>query len=118
MTGPTRYGSGAGYRRWGARGVRSRPRDAYAEPVPEHRRPTIADVAAAAGVSRTTVSHALSGAGKVNAETRALVQRVAIEVGYRPSPRARALRGGRSNVLGVVSSMSRSVAGGPARLGF
>jgi DNA-binding LacI/PurR family transcriptional regulator len=86
--------------------------------VPEHRRPTIADVAAAAGVSRTTVSHALSGAGKVNADTRALVQRVAIEVGYRPSPRARALRGGRSNVLGVVSSMSRSVAGGPARLGF
>ena len=91
---------------------------AYAEPVPEHRRPTIADVAAAAGVSRTTVSHALSGAGKVNAETRALVQRVAVEVGYRPSPRARALRGGRSNVLGVVSSMSQSVAGGPARLGF
>ena len=102
----------------GTRGARSRPRGAYADPVPEHRRPTIADVAAAAGVSRTTVSHALSGAGKVNADTRALVQRVAIEVGYRPSPRARALRGGRSNVLGVVSSMSRSVAGGPARLGF
>lgn len=91
---------------------------AYAEPVPEHRRPTIADVAAAAGVSRTTVSHALSGAGKVNPETRALVRRVAVEVGYRPSPRARALRGGRSHVLGVVSSMSQSVAGGPARLGF
>lgn len=64
------------------------------------------------------MSHALSGAGKVNPQTRDLVRRVAAEVGYRPSARARALRGGRSNVLGVVSSMSQSVAGGPARLGF
>lgn len=82
------------------------------------RRPTIAEVAAAAGVSRTTVSHALNGIGKVSPRTRALVQQIAAEVGYRPSPRAKALRGGRSNVLGVASSMSSAIAGGPARLGF
>lgn len=81
-------------------------------------RPTISDVARAAGVSPTTVSHALRGLGKVNADTRDHVRRVAEEVGYRPSPRARALRGGRSFVLGVVSSMTPAVAGGPARLGF
>lgn len=81
-------------------------------------RPTIADVARAAGVSPTTVSHALRGLGKVNPETRNHVRLVAEQVGYRASPRARALRGGRSYVLGVVSSMTQSVAGGPARLGF
>lgn len=85
---------------------------------PDRRRPTIADVATAAGVSRTTVSHALRGLGKVNPETRRHVRAVAEQVGYRASPRARALRGGRSFVLGVVSSMTQSVAGGPARLGF
>lgn len=81
-------------------------------------RPTIADVATAAGVSRTTVSHALSGLGKVSPDTRKRVRLAAEQVGYRPSPRAKALRGGRSFVLGVVSSMTQSVAGGPARLGF
>lgn len=81
-------------------------------------RPTIADVAAAAGVSRTTVSHALNGLGKVNPQTRQHVREVAERIGYRPSARAKALRGGRSHVLGVVSSMSAAVAGGPARLGF
>ena len=81
-------------------------------------RPTIADVARAAGVSPTTVSHALRGLGKVKPETRSHVRRVAADIGYRASPRARALRGGRSYVLGVVSSMTQSVAGGPAGLGF
>lgn len=61
-------------------------------------RPTLADVAAGAGVSRTTVSHALIGLGKVNPQTRKLVERIVGEIGYRPSARAKALRGGRSNV--------------------
>ncbi len=64
------------------------------------------------------MSHALNGLGKVNPQTRKLVERIAGEIGYRPSARAKALRGGRSNVLGVVSSMSSAIAGGPARLGF
>lgn len=46
-------------------------------------RPTIADVAREAGVSRTTVSHALNGIGKVDPRTRERVERVAAELGYR-----------------------------------
>ena len=38
-------------------------------------RPTIADVAKAAGVSNTTVSHALTGQGRINEETRQRVSR-------------------------------------------
>ena len=41
--------------------------------------------ARAAGVSTTTVSHALSGKGRLPEETRARVRRIAEEMGYRPS---------------------------------
>lgn len=85
---------------------------------PAGRRPTIADVAAAAGVSRTTVSHALSGSGRVDPQTRQRVREAAASVNYRPSARARALRSGRSNVLAVASSMHPAVAGESAHLGF
>lgn len=60
-------------------------------------------VAEAAGVSVTTVSHALSGRGKVSGETRIRVQRVATELGYAPNRIARALRSSRSSLIGFVS---------------
>lgn len=60
-------------------------------------------VAARAGVSITTVSHALSGRGQVSATTREKVRRVADELGYRPDPLARAMRSDRRAVLGFVS---------------
>lgn len=60
-------------------------------------------VAEAAGVSVTTVSHALSGRGKVSGETRIRVQQVAAELGYSPNRIARALRSSRSNLIGFVS---------------
>ena len=63
----------------------------------------IVDVAAAAGVSVTTVSHALNGRGQVNAATRERVQRVAIELGYAPNRIATALRNRRSGIIGFVS---------------
>ncbi|TDD85404.1 LacI family DNA-binding transcriptional regulator [Saccharopolyspora karakumensis] len=84
----------------------------------EGMRPTIADVARAAGVSRTTVSHALNGLGKVDPRTRERVAQVAAELGYRPSLRAQRLRRGESRTIGLVSSMPVAVAGGPSRLGF
>lgn len=82
------------------------------------RQVTIAHVARVSGVSRTTVSDAISGAGRVDAQTRERVRRVAEELGYRPSLRAQRLRRGQSRTIGLVSSMPYAVAAGPARLGF
>ena len=50
-------------------------------------RPTISDVAREAGVSRTTVSHALRGMGQVESGTRQRVIDAAAKLGYRPSVR-------------------------------
>ncbi|TAM68194.1 MAG: LacI family DNA-binding transcriptional regulator [Microbacteriaceae bacterium] len=63
----------------------------------------ISDVAKAAGVSVTTVSHALSGQGNLSAKTRERVQRVATDLGYAPNRIASALRLQRTGVIGLVS---------------
>lgn len=63
----------------------------------------IEDVAKAASVSITTVSHALSGKGQVAAATRQRVTDVARELGYAPNRHASALRGRRTQILGFVS---------------
>ncbi|PZF84864.1 LacI family DNA-binding transcriptional regulator [Jiangella anatolica] len=46
---------------------------------------TIEDVAAAAGVSRQTVTRAMNGLPEISRRTRELVLRTAAELGYRPS---------------------------------
>ncbi|WP_181180656.1 LacI family DNA-binding transcriptional regulator [Mesorhizobium sp. B2-4-6] len=56
------------------------------------KRTTIRDVAAAAGVSVTTVSDALSGKGRLPEETRKKVQAAAEKLSYRPSAIALGLR--------------------------
>jgi DNA-binding LacI/PurR family transcriptional regulator len=66
----------------------------------------IRDVAAAAGVSVTTVSHALNGKGRLPPETRERVRGVADRLGYRPNPAARGLAGGRTGLLGLVVSQA------------
>jgi DNA-binding LacI/PurR family transcriptional regulator len=68
------------------------------------RRVGIRDVAAAAGVSATTVSHALNGKGRLPEETRDRVRRVAEELGYRPNATARNLAGGKTGLLAIVVS--------------
>ncbi|TDP90848.1 LacI family transcriptional regulator [Leucobacter luti] len=65
-------------------------------------RPTIKDVAKAAGVSPTTVSHALNGKGVVATETVARIEQVASDIGYRPSAIARGLQNSRLNLLALV----------------
>jgi DNA-binding LacI/PurR family transcriptional regulator len=65
----------------------------------------IKDVARAAGVSITTVSHALSGKGRLPEETRARVQQVATELGYTPNVVARSLAGGRTGLLATYVSL-------------
>jgi len=63
----------------------------------------IRDVAAAAGVSVTTVSHSLSGGGVLNDKTRARVKLIAQELGYAPNRLASGLRNQRSQTIGFVS---------------
>lgn len=65
-------------------------------------RVTIRDVAREAGVSVTTVSHALNGKGAPSEETRRRVLAVAERLAYRAHPMARGLRSGRTGVLGLV----------------
>jgi DNA-binding LacI/PurR family transcriptional regulator len=61
-------------------------------------------VAEAAGVSITTVSHALNGKGRLSEETRRHVREVADRLGYQPSVMARALAGGRTGMLAMLVS--------------
>ncbi|MET7639139.1 LacI family DNA-binding transcriptional regulator [Streptomyces sp. NPDC005438] len=62
----------------------------------------IRDVAAAAGVSITTVSDALNGKGRLPEATRTHVREVAERLGYRPSAAARTLRTGKSGLIGLT----------------
>lgn len=66
------------------------------------RRSTIRDVAERAGVSISTVSHALSGRRAISATTRARVAQAAADLDYGPNPSARSLRTGRSGMVGLI----------------
>src|SRR2546430_17725025 len=96
-------------------------------------RPTMRDVAAAAGVSLMTVSRVVNGEGGVAAETAARVERAVAELGYQRNDIARHLRQKNrvSRTIGLVvddlanpfySIMARAVEdeayrrGDPARL--
>src|SRR3954467_8080213 len=63
--------------------------------------PTIGDVAKAAGVSRSTVSYALTGKRSISEETRARIQAAIEQPGFPPHAGARALATSRTNVLGL-----------------
>jgi DNA-binding LacI/PurR family transcriptional regulator len=61
----------------------------------------IGEIARRAGVSRSTVSYALSGKRNVSEETRARIQHVIDELDYRPNAAARALKEGRTRTIGL-----------------
>ena len=66
------------------------------------KRPTSSDVAAAAGVSRATVSYVLNGADakhRITPATRDRVLEVAARIGYEPNAVALALRAGRTEIV-------------------
>jgi DNA-binding LacI/PurR family transcriptional regulator len=71
----------------------------------QKRRISIKDVAREAGVSVTTVSHALNDKGRLNPQTRLHVREVAHRLGYRPNPAARSLVSGRTGLIAVVASL-------------
>jgi DNA-binding LacI/PurR family transcriptional regulator len=66
------------------------------------KRPTLADVAAAAHVSTAQVSRVVNGAAGVSPQTREYVRRVIVQLGYRPDPVARALAFGHGSVVELV----------------
>ncbi|MCX7626363.1 MAG: LacI family transcriptional regulator [Candidatus Sumerlaeaceae bacterium] len=66
------------------------------------KRYTIRDIAAMAGVSRSTVSLALNDSPKINPKTKAKVMEIIERVGYRPSAIARSLVRQRAGVICVI----------------
>jgi DNA-binding LacI/PurR family transcriptional regulator len=79
---------------------------------PKRRRVTIRDVAAAAGVSISTVSRALRGYADVSPATRERVAGVAAQLGYAPDPAGQTLKLGRTHTVAVLVSGNH----GPALL--
>ena len=73
-----------------------------------HRRPTMADVAARAGVSRTLVSLIFSDKPGASQETRDRVLAAADELTYQPDRAAQLLARGRSRTLGVLTDVKQT----------
>lgn len=66
-------------------------------------KPTIKDVARAAGVSVATVSRVVNGTGSVSPEAREAVGRALAATAYTASPIARSLAGGRTGLVGLCA---------------
>ncbi|MFI1965076.1 LacI family DNA-binding transcriptional regulator [Streptomyces pathocidini] len=75
------------------------------------RRPTIADVAKLAGVSRSAVSFALNDRPGLAQETRRRILAAAAELGWRPSRPAQALSRGKAGALGLVLARETDLIG-------
>lgn len=69
------------------------------------RRPTLADVAALSGMSKTAVSMILNDrpGSRLSADAARRVRAAAEELGYRPNPAAQSLRLGKTKTLGFIS---------------
>jgi DNA-binding LacI/PurR family transcriptional regulator len=77
--------------------------------TPDHSRITIVDLARMAGVSPSTVSRALSGAGNLTAETRTRIEELARKTGYVANHGARMMRSRRSSqILLIVPNIAAS----------
>ncbi|MFK0004512.1 LacI family DNA-binding transcriptional regulator [Paenarthrobacter sp. NPDC090522] len=72
------------------------------------KRPTLMDVAEAAGVSRALVSIVMRDAPGASEATRLKVQEAARHLGYRPDSRARLLRSSRTRLLGISFSTAHA----------
>ncbi|WP_449334171.1 LacI family DNA-binding transcriptional regulator [Streptomyces lateritius] len=75
------------------------------------KRPTMADIARRAGVSKVAVSYALNDQPGVSDATRASIKAIAQELGWRPNSAARALSGARAQAVGLVVRRPASTLG-------
>lgn len=75
------------------------------------KRPTIADIARRAGVSKGAVSYALNGQPGVSDATRRRVLAIAEEIGWNPNSAARALSGAAANAFGLALRRPASTLG-------
>src|SRR3984893_5672423 len=66
------------------------------------RRPTIADIARRAGVTKAAVSFALNGHPGLSAAAHERMLAIAAEIGFQPNSAARALSDGRAGAVGLV----------------
>ena len=76
--------------------------DAARRPRGRGQQPTIVDVAAHAGVSKSAVSRVLSGSGRFSDQTRDRVERAVAELGYVANAMARGLVSGRTHTIGML----------------
>lgn len=80
--------------------------------MPEQdRRPTIADLAQRANVSKSIVSYVLNGRPGPSESTRQRVLATAAEMGWRPNSAARALSRARSGAVGLIVATRRDQVG-------
>ena len=76
---------------------------------PEKKAPNIRDVAAAAGVSRSTVSLVINGSPVPSAATRAKVLEVVQELNYQPDPKFRQAFRRRDTGLGTGNDKTQLI---------
>jgi DNA-binding LacI/PurR family transcriptional regulator len=69
----------------------------------------IADVAEAAGVSKTAVSFAFNSPDRLSEETAARIRGIADQLGYRPDPVARMLTKGQTRAIGLLTPQPLAV---------
>lgn len=82
-----------------------------ASPTPRTRRPTMSDVARAAGVSRQLVSIIMRDVPGASPDTRARVQEEARRLGYLPDDRARKLRQQSTKLIGITFTLHQAFHG-------
>ncbi len=68
----------------------------------KNKRVTVHDVANEAGISIATVSYTLNNSGSISDEMRKKVRKAAKKLGYRQNRAARAMKIGRSDIIGLV----------------
>lgn len=78
---------------------------------------TLSDVAAVAGVSVSTASRALSGTGRVSAETRERIEGAARRLDFRPNALAQSLALGRSRTVAILTDRATNTFSMPVVIG-